>query len=63
MTNICRCTGAYPHGKPRTHINTISSFIDGNTVYGSSDERAKKLRTMKNGELILNKHGLLPVGY
>jgi len=36
---------------PRSPINIVSSYIDGNFVYGSDLETAKRLRTMVGGRL------------
>lgn len=36
---------------PREQINQVSSFIDGSTVYGSSEEEVKSLRSFYGGEL------------
>lgn len=36
---------------PRSPINVVSSYIDGNFVYGSDLETAKRLRTMVGGRL------------
>ncbi|KAI1303198.1 Peroxidasin -like protein [Halotydeus destructor] len=36
---------------PREQINQVSSFLDGSTIYGSSEEEAQSLRTFKGGEI------------
>lgn len=36
---------------PRSPINVVSSYIDGNFIYGSDLETAKRLRTMIGGRL------------
>lgn len=36
---------------PREQINQVSSFLDGSTIYGSSEEEAQALRTFKGGEI------------
>ena len=36
---------------PREQINTVSSFIDGTSIYGPSKSVADKLRTFENGSL------------
>ncbi|GIY90162.1 chorion peroxidase [Caerostris extrusa] len=40
---------------PRFQINTISSFIDGNQVYGSNQDIASRLREFHGGRLKTNK--------
>jgi len=45
---------------PREHINLISSFLDGSSVYGSDIERANWLRTFENGKLKTSPGNLLP---
>lgn len=59
--NSFRCTGEYPNGFPREQVNKISSYIDANDVYGSTETRAKLLRTMKDGKMKMGDDGLIPV--
>ena len=50
---------------PRQHPNNITSWIDGSTVYGSSQGRSDWLRTFENGRMKVSEHehgDLLPVG-
>ncbi|KAK7102726.1 chorion peroxidase-like [Littorina saxatilis] len=39
--------------QPRRHVNSLTSFIDASMVYGSSEERAKQLRTLKGKGALL----------
>ena len=52
-------TGTSP-SNPRRHINTITHFIDGSTVYGSDSTRAAWLRTFTDGKLKTSFGNLLP---
>lgn len=45
---------------PRQHPNTITAFIDGSAVYGSSEERMIWLRTFEGGKLKVSADNLLP---
>jgi len=45
---------------PRKHINEITSFIDGSTVYGSDEDRANWLRTNIDGKLKTSDGNFLP---
>ncbi|MEL6923645.1 MAG: peroxidase family protein [Bacteroidota bacterium] len=47
-------------GNPRQHINSITSWIDGSNVYGSSVERARWLRSNVDGKLKTSAGDLLP---
>ena len=55
-----RCTGNATCQCPREHTNTVSSILDANTVYGSTEERSRLLRTLKDG-LMKTDNGNLPV--
>lgn len=37
---------------PREQINQVTSFLDGSTIYGSSVEEVRILRSFKNGQLL-----------
>ncbi len=52
-------TGTGP-GNPRQQINSVSSYIDGHTVYGWNPTRAGHLRTFQGGLLKTGPGGLLP---
>ena len=53
---------------PREQINTITAWLDGSVIYGSSESRANKLRTFEGGKLKVSQHNsgdllpLAPVG-
>eukprot|EP00794_Sanderia_malayensis_P020124 gene20124-22096_t len=55
-----RCTGSQPNGFPREQVNKISSYIDATDVYGSTESRCKKLRSMVDGKLKLDEDGIIP---
>ncbi len=51
-------------GNPRQQVNTISSWIDGSQVYGSSQSHADSLRSFTGGRLTVTSHAsgdLLPM--
>ncbi len=51
-------------GNPRQQVNTITSWIDGSQVYGSSQAVADSLRTLSGGRLAVTNHAsgdLLPM--
>ena len=48
------------NGGPRQQMNAINSFIDASNVYGSDDETSAKLRSFKDGKLIVDANNLLP---
>lgn len=45
---------------PRQHVNMVTSFIDGSSVYGSDVSRASWLRAFKNGKLKVSEGNLMP---
>lgn len=45
---------------PRKNVNSITSFIDASTVYGSDEDRATWLRTFSGGHLKMSSGNLLP---
>eukprot|EP00794_Sanderia_malayensis_P005388 gene5388-6061_t len=53
-----KCTGNNSCKCPRETINTISSILDANTVYGSDQTRNNALRTLKDGLLKMDKKNL-----
>jgi hypothetical protein len=55
-----RCTGRST-GVPREQLNLISSYIDGNMIYGSDVGRNKVLRTLSQGKMKVWKQEMLPV--
>lgn len=46
---------------PRQQINSITSFLDGSMVYGSSADRANALRSHSDGKLLTSAGDLLPL--
>lgn len=45
---------------PRTHVNAITAFVDGSSIYGSDEFRANWLRSFENGKLKTSEGNLLP---
>lgn len=52
-------TGTSP-SNPRKYFNAVTAFIDGSGVYGSDANRARWLRTFKDGKLKTSAGNLLP---
>lgn len=47
---------------PLTYLNEVTHWWDGSQLYGSTDAKAKELRTLEGGKLKLDEKGQLPVG-
>ncbi|QEG41026.1 peroxidase family protein [Roseimaritima ulvae] len=45
---------------PAEQVNSITSWIDGSQIYGSSQEVADSLRSFEGGRLLITDDGLLP---
>lgn len=45
---------------PRQQLNSISSFVDGSQIYGSTTELARSLRTLSSGRMKMSAGELLP---
>ena len=52
-------TGTSP-ANPRNHVNEVTAYIDASTVYGSTEERTKWLRTYYGGKLKVSEGNLMP---
>ncbi len=46
---------------PRQLPNIVTSWLDGSQIYGSSEERAKALRTLSGGQMRVSDGNLLPL--
>jgi hypothetical protein len=46
--------------KVRTHINTVSSWLDASNIYGTDKKTADSLRELKGGKLKVDTDNLLP---
>jgi len=44
----------------RTHINTVSSWLDASNIYGSDQKTADSLRQFKGGKLQVSQDNFLP---
>ena len=42
------------HPVTRQQLNRLTAFVDGSTVYGSSEEHGAQLRTFDGGQLVIN---------
>jgi hypothetical protein len=52
-------TRTYKSGLPPTYVNTVTHWWDASQIYGSTEERCRKLRANEDGKLILD-DGRLP---
>jgi hypothetical protein len=52
-------TGTDP-SNPREHVNEITAWLDGSSVYGSDQERADWLRSFLDGKMKISTYNLLP---
>jgi len=46
---------------PPTYLNRVTHWWDGNQIYGSDAETIERLRTGRDGKLIIGKDGLIPL--
>ena len=49
--SLPHCTSGFPLQMNREQQNVITSFLDSSNVYGSNDERSRRVRTMVHGKL------------
>ncbi|CAD7702568.1 unnamed protein product, partial [Ostreobium quekettii] len=49
-----------PATQPRQQINGITAYIDGSVVYGSTYDKAEKIRAFRNGRLLTHDNNMLP---
>ncbi len=52
-------TRTYKSGLPPTYVNTVTHWWDASQIYGSTEERCRKLRANEDGKLIME-DGRLP---
>ena len=59
--SLPHCTSGFPLQMNREQQNVITSFLDSSNVYGSNDERSRRVRTMVHGKLkVTEENNLLP---
>lgn len=46
----------------RQQLNTITAYLDGSVIYGSSEETANSLREFSGGRMLTSEGDLLPIG-
>src|SRR5919199_126550 len=47
------------NGASPTYVNTVTHWWDGSQIYGSSEERCRKLRTGEGGKMIVKEHNAI----